>query len=533
MLNKIINFDLTAFLSSQIKKANTPFFISFITSFVALNLIFLYHGSNFMIGDHDWKYLKHGIPLGAGLFEARFSQFFLIHLLSYGKIFPIINNLLGFLGFSLGVSLLAKYLKLPTTNKAYILFSLFTTLTPFILSFMYFTFLVIPCLSWNAIILLGLIISSKETNFNITKTLSSSLFFTLALGGYPPVINLFLTALVSRMFIDYHFEHKSLKDLIKNYRYTIINFIIGAIIYKVIIFTLTKLGSINPNYYNLQTISPSQYLSKFKLISQDLIKQFFITLPFFTLRYKITTFLITLLAIVSIFHPKQKPNPQKFSHIISFTLFIAIFYSALITLFLSTSIDQTEFSPRIDFFGLMYVYSIMLALTLKSKSLITKNLATLLAIFSILQSTNTLFEAQKVWKLGYDAELKTFKRIIKTYEQSPNFIPEKRYIIVQGGSHSLRDRFYHTPYQINSEDLLDISYVPAMNSSVTINYHKPLEYADPTAYVYTFTPNQTAKDFIQQASPWPSKNSVSIGEYWIMLVLNQQGLNYLKSKYLP
>jgi hypothetical protein len=335
------------------------------------------------------------------------------------------------------------------------------------------------------------------------------------------------------MFIDYHFEHKSLKDLIKNYRYTIINFIIGAIIYKVIIFTLTKLGSINPNYYNLQTITPSQYLSKFKLISQDLIKQFFITLPFFTLRYKITTFLITLLAIVSIFQPKQKPNPQKFSHIISFTLFIAIFYSALITLFLSTSIDQTEFSPRIDFFGLMYVYSIMLALTLKSKSLITKNLATLLAIFSILQSTNTLFEAQKVWKLGYDAELKTFKRIIKTYEQSPNFIPEKRYIIVQGGSHSLRDRFYHTPYKINSEDLLDISYVPAMNSSVTINYHKPFEYADPTAYVYTFTPNQTAKDFIQQASPWPNKNSISIGEYWIMLVLNQQGLNYLKSKYLP
>ena len=102
-------------------------------------------------------------------------------------------------------------------------------------------------------------------------------------------------------------------------------------------------------------------------------------------------------------------------------MFIAIFYSALATLFLSTSQEQTEFSPRIDFFGLMYVYSIMLSLALRSKSTFIKNLATLFALFSIIQSANTLFEAQKVWKLGFDAEMKAHERIVSRIENHKDF----------------------------------------------------------------------------------------------------------------
>ncbi len=533
VLQKFLNFDLKAFLSSLKKKVNTPFFLSFITSFLALNLIFLYHGSHFMIGDHDWKYLKPGIPLNAGLFEARFSQFIPIHLFTTGKILPILNNLFGFLGFSLGISLLAKYLKLPTTKRHYIIFSLFTTITPFILSFMYFAFLVIPCLGWNFIILLGLYISSKEQTFSLQKTIFSALFFTLALGGYPPVINLFLTAFVARLFIDYHFENSSLKNLYRNYKFTVLNFIIGAIFYKLIIILLTHLGHINSAYYNLQTISPAQYLPKLKLITIDLFKQFFITLPFFTLRYKLTTFFITLIAILSLLLPNKLSKKTLSQKLISTLMFIAIFYSALATLFLSTSQEQTEFSPRIDFFGLMYVYSIMLSLALRSKSTFIKNLATLFALFSIIQSANTLFEAQKVWKLGFDAELKTYKRIMKSYESSPNFTPYKRYIIVQAGSPSLRHRFYHSPYTIKSEDLLDISYVPGMNASVTTNYYKSPEYGDPTAYVYTFAPDPKALNFLKQARPWPHPNSYSVGNYWIMIIYDQQSLHLLKNRYLP
>ena len=134
---QILNFDIKSYFMLKLKKADKLFWITFFTSLISLSIVFLYHSTFFMFGDHDWQYLRHSISLNAGLFEGRFSQFLFIHLFSLGKILPIINNTLGFLGFSFGVSLLAKYWDIPRQKTHYILFALFTTLTPYILSFMY------------------------------------------------------------------------------------------------------------------------------------------------------------------------------------------------------------------------------------------------------------------------------------------------------------------------------------------------------------------------------------------------------------
>lgn len=527
--NKILNFDLKALIISKIKKADRPFWLSFFITLIALNIIFLYHGTNFMFGDHDWKYLKNDIPLNSGLFEARFSQFLLINGLSYGKILPIINNFLGFCGFCLGISLLAKYWEIPHTPKSYITFSLFTSLTPYILSFMYFAFLVIPCLSWNAFIIGGLLISTKEQKFSILKTLTASTIFMLALGGYPPVINLYATALCTKLFLDSYLKKLPLKELLLTHRYSVINFLLGAFFYKLCIIYFTKTGAINPNYYNLQTIPFNQYLDKFILISKDLFKQFTVTLPFIEAPYKLTTLIIILLAITSLIVKSSKNHPNK---LISTIFFIGIFYSALITLFLSTSIKETEFSPRIDFFGLLYVYSAMLCIIMHLKLKFAQNLAFICCLFSIFINTNTLLNAQKVWKLGFETELNLHKRVNKRYENSPLFNQYGKYIIVQGGSPSFRHKYYTTPYSHTSDDLLDISYVPAMNSGVMLNYYTSPEYADTTAYVYTFRPDAQAIEYLKTASPWPSINSTYIGGYYIIKILDQQGLNYLRSQYL-
>ena len=138
---RVLNFDLVNALQQWCQKADKPFWTAFFTAFIVLNLIFLYHGAQFLFGDHDWRYLKEGITLGAGLFEARFTQFIPINILSRGEIYPIINNLLGFAGFSLGTALLARYWNLPHHKKQYALFALFCAITPYILSFMYFAFL--------------------------------------------------------------------------------------------------------------------------------------------------------------------------------------------------------------------------------------------------------------------------------------------------------------------------------------------------------------------------------------------------------
>ena len=521
----ILNFDLASIIKQWYKKADKPLLTSFIITFIALNLIFIYHGSQFLFGDHDWKYIQNGIPLDSGLFEGRFTQFLAINLLSYGEILPIINNILGILFFSLSISLLAKYWSLPHKKLTYTLFALFTAITPYILSFMYFAFLIIPVLSWSLFIILSLMISKKEQTFSLPHTLISAILYTFALGGYPPAINLFATAFSTRILLDIIYEKATIKSLYTNYRYSVLNFILGAIIYKLCLMWFTHTGSINSSYYNLQTTPFNQWGEKFLLVLKDMIKQLIATLPFISLRYKLTTLAITLLALLTTI--KQKSS----SKLLKTFFFIAIFLSGLITLFLSTSIKETEFSPRIDFFGLMYAYSAMLAIVLKSKKGLIKNLSTLLATISIIYSSYTLFEAQKVWKLGFDAELSIYKRIIKRVEIAPMFNLGGHYAMIQGGSPSLRHKFYHEPYQYNSDDLLSISYVPGMNTGVMWNYYGQTNFASTTSYIYIVPKNQQLSQSLEQVQVWPKENSVIVLPNQIITVLSNDGLSYLNKYY--
>lgn len=521
---KICAFDLAALISRRLHKTDGIFWSAFFTAFIALNIIFIYHSAQFLFGDHDWKYLKEGIPLNAGLFEGRFTQFLAVNILSRGEILPIINNILGLAGFSLGISLLARYWKLPHKKAAYVLFALFTAVTPYILSFMYFAFLIIPVLSWNAFIIGALLIAEKEQTFSLKQTLLSIFLLVFALGGYPPVINLIGVALLTRWLIAVLYEKKTIPQLLKTYRWSLINILLAGIIYKISLIILTHTGVLNSNYYNLQTAPISQWGTQLKLICKDFFLQFTATLPFITLPYKISLIIITLLAAVIIKQNKQKKQ--------GFILTIGVFLASLSTLFLSTSIKETEFSPRIDFFGFMYAAAAMFALIIKSKKQYIKNIANLAALISICISINSLYEAEKVWKLGFDAEMKTYKRIVKRFEAAPLFSHTNRYIVVQGGTLAFRNKYYHESYQYASDDLLDISYVPGMASGVMWNYYAPKDYTDTTSYVYTFNPQADFKQALTQATVWPKEGSVIVGGYWIMLSLTPEGRAYLRQHYL-
>jgi hypothetical protein len=287
----------------------------------------------------------------------------------------------------------------------------------------------------------------------------------------------------------------------------------------------THTGAINSSYYNLQTTPFNQWGDKFILALKDMIKQLTVTLPFISLKYKLTTLALTLLALLTTI--KQKSS----SKLLKTFFFIAIFLSGLITLFLSTSIKETEFSPRIDFFGLMYAYSAMLAIVLKSKKGIIKNLSTLLATISIIYSSYTLFEAQKVWKLGFEAELSIYKRIIKRVEIAPMFNLGGHYAMIQGGSPSLRHKFYHETYKHKSDDLLSVSYVPGMNTGVMWNYYGQTNFASTISYIYIVPKNPQLSQSLEQVQVWPKENSVIVLPNQIITVLSNDGLSTLHQHY--
>ena len=166
-----------------------------------------------------------------------------------------------------------------------------------------------------------------------------------------------------------------------------------------------------------------------------------------------------------------------------------------------------------------------------------KNLATAAAIAAIAVSANNLFDAQKVWKLGFDAEMKLYRRIAARFMSSPDFFPGTRYIMVQGGSLTFRSRFYHTPYEHGSDDLLNTSYVPGMNPAVMWNYYGVTEYGDPKSYVYTLRPTASDAEIIRRAVPWPSPKSAKVInadsslQNWIMLIMSPNGHTALKNTY--
>lgn len=561
LFERIANFDIELCIKNRLARADKPFWTGFTVLLLSLSLIFLYHGGHFLFGDHDWQYLKNGVQWGAGLFEGRFSQFMAINILSKGEIYPIINNILGFIGFSLGCMLLARYWQIPHNKRDYVLFGLFCGITPYILSFMYFSFLVIPVLSWNAFVIGGLLLSYKEEKFSWKKSLGTITLITLALGGYPAIINLIGVAISIKMLSDSLELGKSqnlpkvIKTLIKRYKWSVINILISLGCYKLCLWGLELSGNLNTSYYNLQTTPLSEWGDKFLLVSKDVVKQLSATLPFITREYKLCTGIMVVLGLMAIscqiWNKQQKNIGIKCLQVI---ICIGCFYAPLVTLFISTSIQETEFSPRIDFFGLMYLYAGMYALIQKARDncRCVKNLSYVIAIMSIIISCNNLFEAQKVWKLGFESEKKLYQRIGPRFMSSPTFSFSKKYIMVQGGSPSFRPRFYHEKYRHKSDDLLSISYTPGMNSGVMWNYYAPQDFAETTSYVYQLRPTLQTAQKIKQVPLWPDKRSViqsapswevkinsekdesiiSDTQSWIMIIFSEEARSNIRRSYV-
>ena len=74
-----------------------------------LAAVFLTYWSSFFLGNHDFRFMRYGVPLEAGVFEGRFTQFLPSWLLTGGHILPAFNVLLGFAFFALAAVRLAEW----------------------------------------------------------------------------------------------------------------------------------------------------------------------------------------------------------------------------------------------------------------------------------------------------------------------------------------------------------------------------------------------------------------------------------------
>lgn len=495
---------------------------SILISLIIVNFTFLYHSLNFMWGNHDTPFIKSPIPLSHGFFEGRFTQFAPLFILTNQHLLPILNNLLGFIFLTLGIWLLAKYWKIPKNTLNYTIFITFFCTEPYTISWLYFNLNTISSFLWIFITILGLYFSQfihKETN-KVILSLCSILCFYITLCGYPVIINTIFVCLCGNIVILYTIENKSIKQLWSIHKYTILNIIISLILYK-----LTLSIFHHNNVYNLETSPLFNLPQKLISIINIAFNQLLITQPFMGSIYKITLFIMVITSLVITLIITK--NFKKI--IISSTLiFITILSTSLTTLIASA---PTQYVARIDFYGYGLLYLFFLSLLLLAKYKIGRSIALILITLLIPANIINCYHAQKIWKQGFDAELEILDRTIERIENHPNFNPYHKYRIYQIGEISLRSTYYKEKFDNKEDFMLELSYNPHWQASISLQLYSPFSYISPIATILNTDITADVYDFfINHARVWPDKNSIYIDKNMIIVIYDYIKLQDFKQK---
>lgn len=122
-----------------------------------LAAVFLTYWSSFFLGNHDFRFMRYGVPLEAGVFEGRFTQFLPSWLLTGGHILPAFNVLLGFAFFALAAVRLAEWYGLSERYRDVLPFTLLIVLNPYVLTQLYYVHQILSIFVWHFLCVWGVI----------------------------------------------------------------------------------------------------------------------------------------------------------------------------------------------------------------------------------------------------------------------------------------------------------------------------------------------------------------------------------------
>lgn len=508
-------------VKSWFKKLDSSYKKSFIAAFALINLIFLFHTINFMFGDHDWNYIRSANYWHEGAFEGRPLHFLLQTLFFGGHVLPILNNLFSFAALSLSGLLLAKYWKVPLTTLNYTLFATFTAALPLTMVWLFYAKDCLINLSLPLIVVLGLLSAeSLLKNKKYMMHLIAIALFYFAFSSYAAVINLIAVCLLGRVLIEYATGEK-LTKIIKEKSIVIADILIALVLFKLTLHFLSLSSD-----YNTATITLDILPQKFVATITVMFTQFVTPIPFMEYKYKILLLILCLFGVACLLY---NTNIKRLPLIV--LLILGMLFSAKLAFFIAdergkilAEMENFAFVPRLDFYGLSYLYAFGLALILlKSKENSYKVGVTFAIILTFMSGVRDMY-AQKVWKLGFDAEMKAHERIVNRIEQMPIFHADRKYKILQLGSLSLRKNYYREQTgEQTSLDLLSTSFTPQYMSRIVYNFYYPQDIFYGNADIGELSAQ--GREYIQyQAKPWPSPDSIFIDGDIIIVVLTEEGL---------
>lgn len=498
---------------------------SFWLLFGFINLAFLFHTINFMWGAGDWAAVRTMVNPDETLSDGRFSAYWLQELLFDGKILPVANNLWAFFGLSLAGVLLSIYWNLPKKTSIIVITGLFFSITPYTLSWLYSTKNTLGSLWLPAIALSALLLANQKTsstNRSYLYNLISVLLFLFALGSFLPIINFIAIAILGRVLIQFLTSNLSLKEAFVQTCQSLANFTAGLMFYLLILFLLNENGTLRET----TLIAPlSAYLSKIPEIFTSIFTTLTTPSPFIDIVYKSLFLLILIMSLFTIIFKAKTPKTALKGLLLVPVILIAGKLSSICTF---DPMYQAEYT---DFYSIPLTNTLMLSLLLLLGGEYIKRLAYILSIILIFMGFVRVSYAQKVWKLGWDAETKLAERIITELEKKKEFDINHKYKLLQIGEVSLRSKYYQkTPNEQHSLWLLDKPYYPSGASKDAYNFYYQTDFLENDALEEAAFLPEIRDYLLNKARAWPSPQSILISGNYIVLVLDEQSLADIQQK---
>lgn len=481
---------------------------------------------NFFWGNHDWSWVKEYVPLFSGVFEGRFSQFLLQTLFFSGNILPVLTISFGLLLFTLSVLVVMKLWQVP--DKYMLLVGLLIVTAPYILSWFYFAFLTLSCLAWPLAVVCAFYLLNKEHKHIGLSCVGAILLFGLALGGYPPIINMVGTIFFTLVIGDLCLKKHGLRYLWRKYLLQVICVLCAGLLVLLVQYWL-KQYNLQYDTYNTARIHLDNLFSNLKLSFYASVAQFFYTTSFIESFYKYVNLFLLVLAFVQL----GIEVPKNIGHIAVLIFAICgLFFSSNITLLLAANTVYVEHEPRIEFFGLPYIYGFAVVILLVKSQQFIRNLGYTLGVLIIFYNFSAAAYCAKVWHMGFKAETLQMERIVARMEEQVQFNPYQHYTFVQSGTVNLRRRYYplnglikHDSYTVTAP------YVPWHLPYKAYTFYYPTIFVKKDFDVYwqfvsplDIQMSEALKRYITfDAKSWPQSEAFYVSPELIVLTLTSEG----------
>ena len=418
------------------------------TKFILLLLaaVFLTYWSSFFLGNHDFRFMRYGVPLEAGVFEGRFTQFLPSWLLTGGHILPAFNVLLGFAFFALAAVRLAEWYGLSERYRDVLPFTLLIVLNPYVLTQLYYVHQILSIFVWHFLCVWGVIWidravlaaedGKKEAGCAAGEGKKaagyaaagiSALF--VSLGGYTAAFELVLTICTGKFWLDVLRAEKSVKAILGHYVKLGAAVMAALLCYAAVIWEMKRRNLIFLGMYNVQTLPLRDMPEKFL---QRWHKPWEILYSVFPYEVPLAGYGFLLLAVAAL---AASLGRRKFLWG-AFCLIVSV-YLAFFLAFIAPHDFFDTF--RIHFFSVPYLMAVLFAIAFSCGGNGSRNLALAAAAVMMCVYIRTDIYAQKIWLLGNRQDELYVERIKQ--DLLPRLKPGKKYRLTTLGGLYGREKF--------------------------------------------------------------------------------------------